>query len=273
MEIARKMQQPKRIIWFGIRYIYALLSFFYLFLAGFLFSKNRDLIEQICVHFGLTTKRAQTIIPKAKLAEIIDAQLPVQVVEIERVSGNVRPLELLVVNLFAKVFKPNSIFEIGTFDGRTTLNLAINSPPVSKVYTIDLPKYSTISTALPVTSGDKVYIHRNVTGARYHNKDENALPEKNKIIELYGDTATFDFTPYFNKMDLVFIDGAHSYEYVLNDSKIGLKLLKNGKGVIIWHDYDVWDGVTKALNELQSQNPEFKFLHIEHTSLVCLILR
>jgi len=269
------MQQFKRIIFSGIRYIYALLSCFYLFFVGFLFPKNRGLIYQICAHFGLDIKikKVPPIIPKAKLSEVIDVQLPVQVIEIEGVYGNTSLSELSIVNLFVKMSKPNSIFEIGTFDGRTTLNLAINSPPDAKVYTIDLPKDSAISTALPVTPRDKVCIHRNVTGARYRNKDENVFPEKDKIIQLYGDTATFDFTPYFNKMDMIFIDGAHSYEYVLNDSKIALKLLKNGKGVIIWHDYDGWDGVTKALNELRSQNPEFNFLHIEGTRLVCLMLR
>jgi hypothetical protein len=58
----------------------------------------------------------------------------------------------------------------------------------------------------------------------------------------------------------------------VNDSKLALKLLKNGKGIILWHDYDGWEGVTSALNELYEHHPAFVSIrHIEGTSLVCLI--
>ena len=36
-------------------------------------------------------------------------------------------------------------------------------------------------------------------------------------------------------MDLVFVDGAHSYDYVKNDTEKGLEMLRPG-GVIAWHD-------------------------------------
>ena len=71
---------------------------------------------------------------------------------------------------------------------------------------------------------------------------------------------------------MVFVDGVHSFEYVMNDSKIAFKLLRNEKGLIIWHDYNSsHPGVTKALNKLQSENPKFKMFHIASTTLVCLI--
>ncbi|MBD3183553.1 class I SAM-dependent methyltransferase, partial [Candidatus Poribacteria bacterium] len=87
---------------------------------------------------------------------------------------------------------------------------------------------------------------------------------------LYGDSADFDFSPYFGTMDFVLVDGSHSYEYVLSDTDNALKLLKNGKGIILWHDYGHWDGVTKALNELYESSEVFRSLkHIDGTSLVC----
>lgn len=74
-------------------------------------------------------------------------------------------------------------------------------------------------------------------------------------------------------MDFVFIDGSHSYEYVLNDSKQAIKMLRNGKGVILWHDYDEYAGVTRSLNKLYLENNKFKNLkRIKGTSLVCLIV-
>jgi predicted O-methyltransferase YrrM len=106
-------------------------------------------------------------------------------------------------------------------------------------------------------------------GSRFLNNDTT----RSKIIQLFGDTARFDFSPYFGKMDMVFIDGAHTYEYLLNDTKIARKLLKD-KGVILWHDYaGDWPGVTKALNKLYIENPGINLRHIEGTCLLCLLLR
>ena len=74
-------------------------------------------------------------------------------------------------------------------------------------------------------------------------------------------------------MDFIFVDGSHSYEYVLNDSDKARKLLRDGRGVIVWHDYGDWDGVTKALNELYSAGGDFKGVkHISGTPLACLIV-
>jgi hypothetical protein len=61
----------------------------------------------------------------------------------------------------------------------------------------------------------------------------------------------------------------------MNDSQIALKLLRDGRGVILWHDYgrpQWWPGVIRALDELQKKSKPFENLvHIEGTSLVCLI--
>ena len=37
-------------------------------------------------------------------------------------------------------------------------------------------------------------------------------------------------------MDAVFVDGAHIFEYVRNDSEKGWRMLRSG-GVLIWHDF------------------------------------
>jgi hypothetical protein len=149
--------------------------------------------------------------------------------------------------------------------------MASNCSHEAKVYTLDLPKDKLYSTKLPIVpgdKGDKMFIDKEISGSRYLGKDC-----ERKIIQLYGDSATFDFSPFFNMMDFIFIDGSHSYEYVLNDSKQALKLLRNGKGVILWHDYDLWGGVTKALDKLYLEDRKFKGLkHIEGTSMVCLSL-
>ncbi len=67
----------------------------------------------------------------------------------------------------------------------------------------------------------------------------------------------FDFTPYHGKVDLFFIDGAHSYEYVRSDSHHALECMHQG-GVIVWHDYGRWgvNGVSRFLHELRKSGRE-----------------
>ena len=67
----------------------------------------------------------------------------------------------------------------------------------------------------------------------------------------------------------MFVDGSHSYEYVLSDTEAAWKMVKPG-GLILWHDYDSrwWPGVTRALNQLQGRDPRFAALrHVENTAL------
>ena len=54
------------------------------------------------------------------------------------VDGNMAPHELETVASIVATVKPKRIFEIGTFDGRTTLNMALNAPD-AQIYTLDLP--------------------------------------------------------------------------------------------------------------------------------------
>lgn len=258
----------KRIIVFIIRYVYAAVACLYLFTVGFVFAKNRPLLSTICTHFGYTEKFAKPIIPKVELSEVAPENSSIQIREPIVVYGSVTLLETVVIAKLMRLYNPSKVFEIGTFDGRITLNMASNCSPEVKVYTLDLPKDELHSTKFPTLPLDKVFIDKETTGSSYLGKD----CEK-KIIQLYGDSATFDFSPFFNTIDFVFIDGSHAYEYVLNDSKQALKLLKNGRGVILWHDYDALEDVTRALNELYSKASGFKGLrHIKGTSLVSLII-
>ena len=104
----------------------------------------------------------------------------------------------------------------------------------------------------------------------YPAKDFSAIPKDSRmpprITQLHGDSATFDFTPYEDRCDLVFVDGSHAYEYTVKDTETAFRLKRPG-GVIIWHDYGVWEGVTRALEEFERRtNAGLK--HIHGTSLV-----
>ena len=47
-----------------------------------------------------------------------------------------------------------------------------------------------------------------------------------------GDSASFDFSKLGTRMDFIFIDGSHAYEYVLRDSETARGLLRDGRGLI-----------------------------------------
>jgi len=255
-------------------YCFALFNCLYIFTIGYVFSKNRKLISNLCELFNYqkikeTIKpELKAIIPEINIADLVNEATPIEIRELHSVDGNVTAEELIVIAKLVRQYKPNRMFEIGTFDGRTTLNLACNSSDDAKVYTLDLPNQKYVAKEQVALDGDMSFVNKSVTGSRFVRNEC-----KNKITQLYGDSATFDFSPYEKKMDFVFIDGAHTYEYILNDSDKALKLLKDAQGIILWHDYKwVWDDARKALNKLYSTRSEFKDLkHVKGTSLVCMV--
>lgn len=216
----------------------------------------------------------KTVLPAISLSEIGSLR-NIEPLEKEHTDGNVSIPELKIICQLVDYHKPLGIFEIGTFDGRTTVNLAHFSPALAKVFTIDLLKKDINKTKYPLYSGDELvgpdslYIDKEETGLRYKNKNE-----KRKIVQLYGDTATFDFFSYINQMDFVFIDGSHAKDYVKNDTEIAIKLLRDNKGVLLWHDYGVWKDVTNVLENYFLSDSRFKNMkNIYGTTFIYLNLK
>lgn len=255
-------------------YLYALINCLYIFTIGYIFKKNRKFISNLCELFDYQKVRERidpglkTIIPEIEIAAITDDSIPIQLHELPWVDGNISLLELTVIIKLLKKFHPDRIFEVGTFDGRTTLNLACNSSQKAVVYTLDIPDQSKISMKPSPLSKDFSFVDKVSTGSRFRETECGK-----KITQLFGDSAAFNFSPYDDTIDFVFVDGAHTYDYALNDSEKAMKLLRNGRGIIIWHDYSwVWAGVTKALNKLYKTDSRFGSIrHIRGTSLVCYI--
>ncbi|WP_185146688.1 class I SAM-dependent methyltransferase [Chryseobacterium sp.] len=64
------------------------------------------------------------------------------------------------------------------------------------------------------------------------------LSGKNPGIQhLEANTKEFDFSSLQKKYDLIFIDGDHSYEMVLNDTRKVFTDLVHENSVVVWHDY------------------------------------
>jgi hypothetical protein len=215
---------------------------------------------------GATKRHAQvTRLPQFAWSEVFPRH-PIHLVETEKRNGNVHLGELAVLAQAAAAAKPGAeIVEIGTFDGRTTLNLAINAPDACPVFTLDLPPEH--PTHFDLDTGERTFIDKPAIGARFKSCGPPWSEKAAKIVQLAGDSATFDWSGHENKAGLVFVDGSHAYEYVRADSETASRLATEG-ATVLWHDYGVWEGVTRALEELDAAL-RLGLKHIRGTSLVC----
>jgi predicted O-methyltransferase YrrM len=245
-------------------YLGAVIGAAHAFTIGATRSRGRLLLREISEYlFGRGFGNEPRLLPVTRVAEY---PLPLRIHAFESADGNVTLEELVVLIAAVAQRKPERIFEFGTFDGRSTLNLAANAGPEAKVWTLDLPQTHLADARFVIDSREAKYVQKSVSGSRFAN-----TPEATKITQLLGDSATFDYDPYVGKMDFVFVDASHTYEYVMNDSRKALSLIGPRDGVIFWHDYSAWDGVTRALNELYNGAPPFAGLKwVEGTTLAML---
>jgi predicted O-methyltransferase YrrM len=162
-------------------------------------------------------------------------------------SGETQMLAALVAKL-----KPRTVFEIGTYNGFTTLHFAYNTPEDATIYTLDLPPDYDITSKKEKAqySYDDLLVVE-LSKQNINNRLFKKDTQGKKVKELFGDSLKFDFSPYYGKIDLIFIDGNHSYSFVKSDTENAFKML-SPKGVILWHDFDyiIHRDVFKYLNTL-----------------------
>jgi predicted O-methyltransferase YrrM len=256
--------RPGRVVRFASVYWRAALGSAYALTLGLRDRQHRGLLTRIAKHFGYDHVAVDARLPRARVDEVVPPGLALDLRELDAVDGNVSVLELVVLASAARKTRARTVFEIGTFDGRTAVNLAANAADDATVYTLDLPPRDA-GPALAVDVDDARYMQPTLSGARILRSD--LAP---RIQRLFGDSAEFDFTPYAGRVDVCFVDGAHSYEYVLNDSRRALEMTRAGS-IILWHDYAAWPGVTRALDELYAGGGAFAGLRwIDGTALAIL---
>ncbi len=183
----------------------------------------------------LENRKIETICTNS---EMISLEFPLK--ELVRESEMVLPLaELIAISAICKFLEPKRIFEIGTYKGSTTKLLSINSPPSTEIFTLDLSDAEIRKMGFP-----------------FYVAGEYCKEQGHKIKQLYGDSRFFDYSPFYNSIDLIFIDANHTYDFVRSDSAQAFKVLSE-RGVIIWDDY-AWtekhpecSGVAKFLNEIR----------------------
>ncbi len=257
--------RQRRAARFARVYLRAAVGSAYALTAGVGQRRHRGLLTDIARHFGYDHLTLEARLPRVTVEEMVPGGLALDLRELQAVDGNVSVLELVVLAAAAARLQAHTVFEIGTFDGRTAVNLAANGGDDAVVYTLDLALQGS-ATMLEVDVSDRKYMQPSVSGARIQQSE--LAP---RVRRLFGDSATFDFTAYAGTIDLCFVDGAHSREYVLNDSRRAIEMTHPGS-VILWHDYAMWPGVTHALNELRDEGGAFAALRwVEGTTLAVLV--
>ncbi len=175
--------------------------------------------------------------------------------------------DLISLCQLCHVLNPRTIFEIGTLRGYTALHLAMNSSPDCRIFTLDLPKNELLKNEPPEGKVPKAQakanlrlrttlmddLHSQMEVGEYYFR---GTPHADRIQLLFGDSAVFDFSPHHGKVDLFFIDGAHSYDYVRSDTENALRCVRPG-GVIAWHDFGRMglNQVSKYIVELSRKLP------------------
>jgi predicted O-methyltransferase YrrM len=210
------------------------------------------------------TRGQPTRLPQVGWRDLFPAK-PIALAQPRRQQGDVNLAELAVLaTAAASIAGGSEITEIGTFDGRTTLNLALNASPHLPVFTLDLPPDATSKFAL--APGERAFVEKPRSGRHFVEAAAEWAEPARRITQLFGDSATFDWSAHRGRAGLVFVDGSHAYDYVIADTDTALSLIAQ-KGVVIWHDYGVWEGVTRALEEIEASR-QLGLRHVRGTSLV-----
>jgi len=161
----------------------------------------------------------------------------------ERTRGTSLELEELIAVLAIARFRgARRAVEVGTFDGNTALNLALNLGPEGRVVTIDLPPDGDPHAAN--AGAGSIYAGGRPTP--FERRQYADHPAATRIRQVHGDSARLDWSALGGPFDFALIDGDHSAAYVAGDTRHVLSVLAPG-GTVLWHDYD-WHDVAAVID-------------------------
>jgi predicted O-methyltransferase YrrM len=180
------------------------------------------------------------------------------------IVGMTSNYEAWIIASLSKISK--NIFEFGTCSGKTTYLMGLNSSNDAKIVTITLNpgEINNISK----DKQDSEISFRNIQNESLYEKFLfSSTYIENKIKVIFENSLEFNEKNYKKKIDLIFIDGGHTYSVVKNDTEKSFDML-NEKGIILWHDYVPGKrssrDIVKYLNEISVTK---NIYHIKNTSL------
>jgi predicted O-methyltransferase YrrM len=177
--------------------------------------------------------------------------------------GDMTWQEVIILCMLVRQFQPKRIFEIGTFMGKSTYHLAANSGDEAHLFTLDLPETEFSQAIAEIPYDQELLREGKRQEVGYYYKKSSF---RDKVTQLFANSATFDESPYADSMDMVFVDADHSYASVLSDTQKAFRMIAKGASgkVILWHDLRPHSAVERAIVELCDRRKTF---HIKDTAL------
>ena len=189
-------------------------------------------------------------LPVIPFSEIVPPEISVEPYAF--LDGGCLPTDLALLRALCRILKAEDYLEIGTWRGESVANVAAEGV---RCVTINLPGETMRQMGM---SPEYIAMHR------FFSRD---LPH---VEHIQADSRLFDFTGLKRKFDLIFIDGDHHTESIVQDTRSILSLLKDENSVIVWHDYafspesprfSVLSGILQACDEKQ----RCSLYHISHS--------
>ena len=184
------------------------------------------------------------------------------------IVGMTSDYEAWIISSLSKISK--KIFEFGTCSGKTTYLMGLNSSDDTKIVSITLNP-DDLDNVIKKDKDNKVSF-RNIIQESVYGKflfSDKEVEKKIKVI--FQNSLDLEHNKYKNEMDLIFIDGGHTYSVIKSDSEKSFEML-NENGIILWHDYVPGKrsakDVVKYINEISKQKKIYK---IKDTSLCIFI--
>lgn len=133
--------------------------------------------------------------------------------------------------------------EIGVWNGNNARSI-LNFVPIKKLYLIDpyLPEYK-------ITDNISENRKYNMKVYKYALRNLKKYINKCRFIKHTSEDAVTHLPKKKDLFDFVYIDGNHNYPFIKKDIELYYPLVKKG-GVLGGHDYLLWNGVHKAVDEL-----------------------
>jgi predicted O-methyltransferase YrrM len=207
-------------------------------------------------------------LPRVPLAEVIPASKEVEVHlprAFDRKFGtSITVEEASHLGAIAKSLRARKVLEIGTYDGNSALTLAANLEEGGEVVTVDLPPDFDLKKdqgTLTYSDGEMNLTARDQLGRQYRNHLLSS-----RIRQVFGDSASLDWTQLGGPFELIFVDGCHTEAYVRSDSENALKTLAAG-GAIVWHDYGMIPEVSGVVDRIAREVAGLRVYALEGTRL------
>lgn len=134
-------------------------------------------------------------------------------------DGGSLPTDMMLLAGLAESKADCSYFEIGTWRGES---VAVVSGRARECYTLCLSDEEMRSMGMH---------EKSIESHRMFSRDLD------NVVQLRGNSRTFDFTSVGRKFDLIFIDGDHHYDAIVSDTRNVFEHLVHPDSVVVWHDY------------------------------------